>query len=75
MVCWSVGVDQPEYRQSVHRFVDGSEWAFRGVYDDPPSFGAGRRGASGDGYFHAFTGLGLSWSLRQDPVLVTETVP
>ena len=76
VVCWSVGVDQPRYRQSNHTFVDGSEWAIRSIYDDPPHFTAGRRGAGGNGTFHAFTGEAkLSPSIDAPSVLVTETVP
>ncbi|WP_419944286.1 hypothetical protein [Candidatus Poriferisodalis sp.] len=74
VVCWSVGVDQPDYRQSNHRFVDGHEWALRTVFDDPPRFSAGRRGASGDGTFHAFTGRARPSVSDAPTVLVTETL-
>lgn len=75
VVCWSVGVDQPDYRRSNHRFVDGHEWALLSVYDDPPRFTAGRRGTSGNGTFHAFTGKARVSESVPRTVLVTETVP
>ena len=77
VACWTVGVDQPEYRQATHRFTDGSEWKMYAARDDPPGFRAtqqvGTSGLSRSERFHAFTGADLS-GLRNDPgPLETET--
>ena len=75
IICWSVGVDQPDYRQSTHRFTRGGEWGLRWADDDPPSFSVDNRGPLKDGKFDAFTGKELRQFPRVPPVLMTETLP
>ena len=70
--CWTVGVDQPDYRQANHRFVEGGEWIVRSVGHDPPHFEAANRGPLRDARFHAFNGAELSPFPREPRVLVTE---
>ncbi|WP_419947159.1 hypothetical protein [Candidatus Poriferisodalis sp.] len=74
VVCWSVGTDQPRYRQSGHTFVDGAQWVIRSVYDDPPRFAVGKRNGGGNGTFHAFTGQGRVSSGIDPDIVVTETL-
>lgn len=72
VVCWSVGVDQPDYRQANHRATDGWEWTIRSIDDDPPRINVARISPPwvgdpprrdpayhigiGQGDMHAFTG-------------------
>ena len=75
VACWTVGVDQPEYRQATHRFTDGSEWIMFSARDDPPGFRARERGAGRSQRFHAFTGADLSGLPNEPGPLETETTP
>ena len=74
VVCWSVGVDQPQYRQSNHRSRDGSQWSMHGVRDDPPRFRFNMRETGRAESFHAFTGEELTRPVEAPSLLVTETV-
>ena len=79
VMCWTVGVDQREYRQATHRFTDGSEWDMSSARDDPPRFRARERGTGRGESFHAFTGEQRSGQLMgqmETPrLLETETTP
>ena len=76
VICWTVGVDQPNYRQATHRFTDDSEWGVDHVGEDPPSFIAyERRGTGRVERYHAFTGAGLGGPPDERRQLQTETTP
>ena len=73
VVCWTVGVDAPEYRQATHRFTDGAEWHMTEAHDDhPPRFSAHRTDTGEGETFDAFTGEQLT-GLVQEPRLLQTT--
>ena len=75
VMCWTVGVDQPQYRQATHRFSLGSEWVMDGASDDRLGFWVLQRGTGRSELFHAFTGTELTGPVEVPGPLETETTP
>lgn len=74
IVCWTVGVDQTEYRQAVHRVPEGDGWVLRHVDGDPPFFSGNARGSGRSERFDAFTGQYRgAWGSSPSISLRTET--
>ena len=72
VVCWTVGVDSPEYRQATHRFTDGAEWHMTEAHDDhPPRFSAHQTDTGEGETFDAFTGEQLTGLVQEPRVLQT----
>ena len=75
VMCWTVGVDQPQYRHATHRFSLGSEWVMDGASDDRLGFWVLQRGTGRSELFHAFTGTELTGPVEVPGPLETETTP
>ena len=83
VTCWSIGTDQPRFRQATHYFSDHTDgdvvWHLYRVSTEPRGFLAWRRESgsslSSPAVFDPFTGAQLSGEFAGTRLLVTETVP
>jgi hypothetical protein len=74
VICWTIGVDEPNYRQATHRFTDGTEWRMISARNDRvPRFRARQRDTGRGETFDAFTGEELTGQVQEPRLLVTRT--
>lgn len=75
--CWTVGLDQPEYQQAVHRIRDDTRWTLHSNPDDSPHFSATQIGTGRSGYFDPYTGeqFDVPWWTTPTRVFDTERMP